>query len=95
MQITYLHHLTFQGGKVAHIEGVRIHKDHQSKGLGTQMFQWGFERIKNQGCHRVQLMTDKKRGSAKKCKFSKSHGKWTNWNFMDNCSLSDCGSNSF
>ena len=66
MQITYLHHLTFQGKKVAHIEGVRVHKDYQNKGLGTQMFQWAFEKIKSQGCHRIQLMTDKKRSSAKK-----------------------------
>jgi ribosomal protein S18 acetylase RimI-like enzyme len=66
MQITYLQHLTFQGGLVAHIEGVRIKKEHQKKGFGQQMFQWAIKRAKNQGCHRIQLMTDKRRSESKK-----------------------------
>lgn len=77
MQITYLQHLTFQGAQVAHIEGVRIQKGHQKKGFGKQFFQWALERAKNHGCHRVQLMTDKRRTEAKKfyeqLGFSASH----------------------
>ncbi len=61
MQITYLSHLTYQGSKVAHIEAVRIQKSHQNKGFGKKMFQWAIQRAKNHGCHRVQLMTDKRR----------------------------------
>lgn len=67
MQITFIRHLTYQGGEAAHIEGVRIHKDHRHQGLGKLMFQWAFERIKERGCQRVQLMTDKRRVDV--CKF--------------------------
>ncbi len=66
MQITYLQHLTFQGGIAAHFEGVRIRKEYQNHGYGTRMFQWAIERAKDRGCHRVQLMTDKNRSAAKK-----------------------------
>lgn len=66
MQISYLHHLNYQGKKIALIEGVRIHKDYQSKGFGKKMFQLALEKIKNQGCHRVELTTDKKRVRAMK-----------------------------
>ncbi len=65
MQITYLQHLTFQGSRVAHIEGVRIQRKHQNKGYGKQLFQWAIKRAKIHGCHRVQLTTDKSRGKAK------------------------------
>lgn len=64
MQITYLRHLTFQGSLVAHIEGVRIHKEHQNKGFGKRMLKSAIERAKKHGCHRVQLMTDKRRPDA-------------------------------
>jgi ribosomal-protein-alanine N-acetyltransferase len=64
MQITYLYHLTFQGSKIAHIEGVRIQKEHRKRGIGKKMFQWAFERIKNHGCQRIQLMSDKRRNEA-------------------------------
>jgi RimJ/RimL family protein N-acetyltransferase len=77
MQITYLQHLTFQGGLVAHIESVRIQKEFQNRGYGSQMFQWAIDRAKDYGCHRMQLMTDKKRRDAKKfyeqMGFSASH----------------------
>jgi GNAT superfamily N-acetyltransferase len=77
LQITYLYHLTFQGSRVAHIEGVRIHKEHQKKGFGKKMFQWVIERAKAKGCNRVQLMTDKSRTEAhkfyKQIGFSSTH----------------------
>lgn len=66
MQVNYLYHLTFKGSQVAHIEGVRIHKDYQNKGFGKQMFEWVIERSKICGCHRIQLMTDKRRQEARK-----------------------------
>lgn len=65
LQITYLYHLTFKGSLVAHIEGVRIHKEYQNLGYGKQMFQWVIERANMRGCQRVQLMTDKRRHLAR------------------------------
>ena len=64
LQITYLHHLTYQGSKVAHIESVRIDASQRNKGFGKQLFQWVIERAKRLGCQRMQLMTDKKRTDA-------------------------------
>jgi len=65
-QINYLHYLTYQGGLRAQIEGVRIHKKYQGKGLGKQLFQYLISRAKNKNCHLVQLTTDKSRPDALK-----------------------------
>jgi ribosomal protein S18 acetylase RimI-like enzyme len=63
-QINYIHHLTYQGGLRAQIEGVRIDKNVQGQGLGKTLFQELFERAKQRGCHLIQLTTDAKRQKA-------------------------------
>ena len=63
-QINFLTYLTYQGGTRAQIEGVRIHKDYRSKGIGKQLFQYLIALAKEQGCHLVQLTTDKSRPDA-------------------------------
>ena len=66
LQISYLQHMTFQGGIAAQIESARIQKEYRMQGYGTQMFQYAINKAKNRGCHRVQLMTDKRRFEAKR-----------------------------
>lgn len=63
-QINFLTYLTYQGGTRAQIEGVRIHKDYRSKGIGKRLFQYLISLAKEQGCHLVQLTTDKSRPDA-------------------------------
>ena len=65
LQISFIPYLTFQGGLRAQIEAVRVHKNHRGKGLGKQFFQWAIERARSEGCHLVQLTTNKERDKAK------------------------------
>ncbi|SEG11694.1 GNAT family N-acetyltransferase [Sphingobacterium lactis] len=64
MQLTFIQYLTYRGGIRAQIEGVRIAKEEQQKGLGKRMFKWAIERAKERGVHLVQLTSDKVRPEA-------------------------------
>lgn len=72
LQLSFLQYLTYQGGKRAQIEAVRIKKDKRGLGLGKRMFEWAIRRAKMQNVHLVQLNTDKKRPKA--IKFYKTLG---------------------
>ena len=63
-QINFIQYLTYQGGIRAQIEGVRIHKDYRSKGIGKLLFEYLISLAKERGCHLVQLTTDKSRPAA-------------------------------
>lgn len=77
LQLTLITYLTYQGGKRALIEGVRIDKAVRGKGVGKAMLEWAINKAKENGCHVVQLTTDKKRPDAlefyKKLGFIASH----------------------
>lgn len=64
MQLTMITYLTYQGGKRAQIEGVRIDEDYRGKGVGKDMIEWAIDKARESGCHLVQLTTDKKRPKA-------------------------------
>lgn len=76
-QMNYLRYLTYQGGLRAQIEGVRIHKDYQGRGLGKQLFKHLISRAEENHCHLVQLTTDSQRPDAVRfyeaLGFQKSH----------------------
>jgi len=63
-QLNFIANLTYQGGVRAQIEGVRVHKDCRSQGIGKQLFEYLIEIAKQRGCHLVQLTTDKSRPEA-------------------------------
>ena len=63
-QLTFIQYLTYQGGIRAQIEGVRIHKDFRSQGIGKKLFEWAIQRSNEKGAHVLQLTTDKKRTEA-------------------------------
>ena len=77
LQLTLIPYLTYQGSKRALIEGVRIDESYREKGLGKKLIEWAIEKAREQGCHMVQLTTDKSRPEAlefyKKLGFSASH----------------------
>ena len=77
LQLTFIPYLTYKGGKRALIEGVRIDESYRGKGIGKQLIEWAIEKSRQQGCHMVQLTTDKKRPDAlefyKKLGFIASH----------------------
>lgn len=64
LQLTFTPSLTYQGSWRASIEGVRVHADHRSAGLGRTLFENAIERARARGCLLVQLTTDKRRPNA-------------------------------
>lgn len=63
-QLNFIQNLTYQGGIRAQIEGVRVHKDYRSQGIGKQLLEHLIALAKENSCHLVQLTTDKKRPQA-------------------------------
>lgn len=77
LQLTFITYLTYQGGKRALIEGVRIDESYRGKGLGKKLIEWAIGKSRKEKCHVVQLTTDKTRPEAldfyKKLGFIASH----------------------
>jgi len=63
-QISYIQYLTYEGGRRAQLESVRIHSKFRGKGIGKKMIEYVILRAKEKGCHLLQLTTDKQRGDA-------------------------------
>lgn len=72
LQLSFLPHLTYEGGWRAQIEGVRVAKEHRSEGVGRTLVEAAVERARERGCHLVQLTTDRRRPAA--LKFYRSLG---------------------
>lgn len=60
-QLTIITYITYQGGKRAQIEGVRIDETYRGHGIGKLMIEWAINKSREKGCHLVQLTMDKKR----------------------------------
>ncbi len=72
LQLTIIPYLTYQGGRRALIEAVRVDSNYRGQGLGKKMLQWAISKAQELSCHLVQLTTDKKRPDA--LEFYKSLG---------------------
>src|SRR3989338_2546214 len=66
LQLTFIRHLTFQGGLRAQIEGVRVHTNHRGKGVGKKLIEYAINLAKTKKCHLVQLTSNKTREEALK-----------------------------
>jgi ribosomal protein S18 acetylase RimI-like enzyme len=66
MQLTFIPHLTYQGGRRLQIEGVRVDRSVRSRGIGEAMFRWAIEQAREGGCHLVQLTTNRARDDAQR-----------------------------
>lgn len=64
LQLTFIPTLARGGMKRAQIEGVRIHKSYQKKGVGRALFEEAIRLSKENHCGLVQLTTDKRRSGA-------------------------------
>lgn len=64
LQITVIVNLTYQGGRRAQIEGVRVAESYRSRGIGQALFHWAIDRARTRDCHMVQLNADKTRPDA-------------------------------
>jgi len=66
LQLSFIPHLTYEGGWRAQIEGVRVSEEFRSRGVGQALFESAISRARDRGCHLVQLTTDKRRPEALK-----------------------------
>ncbi|MFC9467894.1 GNAT family N-acetyltransferase [Streptomyces coelicoflavus] len=77
LQLTIVPGLSRRGATRSIVEGVRVHGDERGSGLGTQLIEWAIDESRRQGCHLVQLTSDKTRTDAhrfyERLGFSASH----------------------
>lgn len=77
LQLTLIPYLTYQGGKRALIEAVRIDSAYRGKGIGKILFEWAIAKARTEGCHLIQLTMNKERPDTlefyKKLGFVPSH----------------------
>lgn len=66
LQLTFLRYLTFQGGKRAQIEAVRVDQRFRGLGLGSILFNWAIDHARQEGCRILQLTTNKQRVDAQR-----------------------------
>lgn len=64
LQLTIIPGLSRRGATRALIEGVRVHRDARSGGIGTRMIHWAIAEARARGCAMVQLTTDASRKDA-------------------------------
>jgi GNAT superfamily N-acetyltransferase len=64
LQLTFIPYLTHTGSWRCLIEGVRIHRDHRGRGLGSEFIRWAIARARERRCSIVQLTSDKRRPDA-------------------------------
>lgn len=64
LQLSFLPHLTYQGGWRAQVEGVRVSREVRGRGVGRTLLEEAITRARARGCHLVQLTTDRRRPEA-------------------------------
>lgn len=64
LQLTFIPSLTYSGGKRAQIEGVRVHEDWRSRGVGEALMRHAIDLAREADCVLVQLTTDRRREAA-------------------------------
>ncbi|HEX8638478.1 MAG TPA: GNAT family N-acetyltransferase [Pyrinomonadaceae bacterium] len=64
LQITFTPSISFQGGKRATVESVRVDGKHRGKGIGKELMLWAIERAKRENCIAIQLTTNADRKDA-------------------------------
>ncbi|MEM8948063.1 MAG: GNAT family N-acetyltransferase [Pseudomonadota bacterium] len=64
MQLTAIPHLTFKGGTRLQIEGVRVKETFRGRRIGAAMIAWAVDVARKEGCHLVQLTSNKAREDA-------------------------------
>ncbi|MEO8574391.1 MAG: GNAT family N-acetyltransferase [Pyrinomonadaceae bacterium] len=64
LQLTITPSISFQGGKRASVESVRVEKKLRGAGIGRKMMLWAIELARNKGCISMQLTTNTERQDA-------------------------------
>lgn len=61
LQITFTPSISFQGGKRATVESVRVDEKFRNQGIGAALINWVIERAKEKNCVFLQLTTNNER----------------------------------
>ncbi len=64
LQITFTPSISFQGGKRATVESVRVDAERRGQGIGKQLMLWAIERAREENCFAMQLTTNTDRKDA-------------------------------
>jgi len=64
LQITFTSSISFQGGKRATVESVRVDGKYRGQGIGKELMLWAIERKKVENCAAMQLTTNAERPDA-------------------------------
>ena len=64
LQITFTPSISFQGGKRATVESVRVDEKYRGQGIGKELMLWAIERARRENCFAVQLTTNAERANA-------------------------------
>jgi ribosomal protein S18 acetylase RimI-like enzyme len=64
LQITFTPSISFQGGKRATVESVRVDGKFRGQGIGKELMLWAIERARKENCVAIQLTTNAERTSA-------------------------------
>ncbi|MBC7900571.1 MAG: GNAT family N-acetyltransferase [Saprospiraceae bacterium] len=64
LQLTFTPSISFQGGKRATVESVRVDEKYRGHGIGREMMLWAIERAKEKKCISMQLTTNSDRKDA-------------------------------
>lgn len=64
LQITFTPSISFQGGKRATVESVRVDKKYRGQGIGKELMLWAIERARKENCVALQLTTNSDRKDA-------------------------------
>ncbi len=64
LQITFTPSISFQGGKRATVESVRVDAKYRGQGIGKQLMQWAINRAREENCLLLQLTTNSERSEA-------------------------------
>jgi GNAT superfamily N-acetyltransferase len=63
-QLTWLRHLSYGGRPTALVEAVHVAPEQRGRGIGEVMMRHAIDEARRQGCHRIQLTSNKARKDA-------------------------------
>lgn len=66
LQLTIIPGLSRDGLRRALVDGVRVHADHRSQGVGEQLLEATLARARTLGCGQIQLTSDTRRAAAQR-----------------------------
>lgn len=64
LQITFTPSISFQGGKRATVESVRVDEKYRGQGYGKELMHWAINRAREENCAAIQLTTNVERKDA-------------------------------